>query len=219
MNEINIILFSHEMIKRYVSAFVMLTIFVLITIYNHILLIPILVLICILMLAEWYNITRTNKLFLIAGLILIPTPIALLATLILNEPSSDLIWLFVVFLITTDSCAMIGGKIIKGPKLAPIISPNKTWSGLFSAIICNCIAAIICQTFFDLTLANLSFIECIIFAALFSIIGQLSDLLVSVVKRKFKIKDTGNLIPGHGGLLDRFDSVILTAPLIFYLFL
>ena len=111
---------------------------------------------------------------------------------------------------TSDVSAYLFGSLIKGPKLTPRISPNKTYSGSISAII----GSVTCSMFFPLS-GNLYFS---MFIGLFiSIFGQFGDLLVSIYKRKQGFKDSGKIIPGHGGLLDRFDSLILNMIFIFLL--
>ena len=116
--------------------------------------------------------------------------------------------------------AMFGGKLIGGYKLAPRVSPNKTISGLlcgiFSAALFVNILSMISPSSIHIY-EMFSQIELTVYTLMFGVLAQISDLTVSVFKRKFGIKDTGKIIPGHGGVLDRFDSIILTAP-IFVLF-
>jgi phosphatidate cytidylyltransferase len=114
---------------------------------------------------------------------------------------------------SVDTMAMIGGKILQGPKLAPSISPNKTISGLLTGVISAVIIVIIIWQKNNLLINNIY--NVCLYTMLLAVMAQVSDLLVSFFKRKFKVKDSGNIIPGHGGVLDRFDSIILTAPIIF----
>ena len=113
--------------------------------------------------------------------------------------------------------AMVGGKLVGGPKLAPKTSPNKTISGLIigvsSAIISLNILTLIPAYSLPYMIAK-SNVSLSFFALIIGVTAQISDLSISLLKRKFNIKDTGTIIPGHGGALDRFDSIILTAPLI-----
>ena len=113
--------------------------------------------------------------------------------------------------------AMFGGKLVGGPKLASKTSPNKTISGLIigvaSAIISLNILTLIPAYSLPYMIAK-SNVSLSFFALIIGVTAQISDLSISLLKRKFKIKDTGTIIPGHGGALDRFDSIILTAPLI-----
>lgn len=110
-------------------------------------------------------------------------------------------WLF--FLVwSTDTAAFAGGKLLRGPKLAPAISPNKTWSGFIAGMVVG--TAIGYETSFWLFpgVFNLWGIACLV------LIAQGGDLLESQVKRWSDIKDSGFLIPGHGGVLDRLDSLL-----------
>lgn len=112
------------------------------------------------------------------------------------------VWLFGI-VVATDTAAYFTGKTLGGPKLAPRISPKKTWSGLFggmagAAIVGGVLAAVIEADIAPVALASGGF----------AIIAQIGDLLVSKAKRKFDVKDSSNLIPGHGGVLDRFDGFL-----------
>ncbi|MFT5130436.1 MAG: phosphatidate cytidylyltransferase [Rhodothermales bacterium] len=115
-----------------------------------------------------------------------------------------------------DVFAYIFGRAIGGRKLCPQISPNKTAAGAFGALAATTALAVLSGSFVFAgdpigTPLGLSILGLII-----SSTGQLGDLMLSAVKRDIGIKDTANLIPGHGGFLDRFDSLLLTAPIVFY---
>ena len=109
--------------------------------------------------------------------------------------------------IASDIGGFIFGKIFKGPKLTKI-SPNKTYSGAIGSIVLTLITVSILFYYF-LKIFNL---DTIILALVVSIFCQLGDLLFSFLKRKAKIKDTGNILPGHGGVLDRLDGIYLGIP-------
>tara|TARA_S200000501_G_scaffold119359_1_gene112160 strand:- start:300 stop:716 length:417 start_codon:yes stop_codon:yes gene_type:complete len=109
--------------------------------------------------------------------------------------------------IASDIGGFIFGKIFKGPKLTKI-SPNKTYSGAIGSIVLTLITVSILFYYF-LKIFNL---DTIILALVVSIFCQLGDLLFSFLKRKAKIKDTGNILPGHGGVLDRLDGIYLGVP-------
>lgn len=166
------------------------------------------------MMHEWHQITKSNMLFMLLGIIVIPISISSLI-LIRTLPLGDLnILLYFVLICTTDTFAMLGGKIIQGPKLAPIISPNKTWSGLLSGMITCSLIAVSINYFFGIEFTNnYTIVQLAGSGALFALLEQISDLFISMIKRKFGIKDSGTLIPGHGGILDRCDGIILTAPI------
>ena len=114
----------------------------------------------------------------------------------------------------TDIGGYIFGKIIGGKKLSKI-SPNKTISGTIGSFILSIIPLIF---FINVNYLNLEFnLKNIIYCLLISLISQLGDLFISFLKRKAKTKDTGNILPGHGGLLDRVDGIIFAVPFSYFL--
>jgi phosphatidate cytidylyltransferase len=126
--------------------------------------------------------------------------------------------IFFLYLISicffTDIGGYLFGKIFGGKKLSKI-SPNKTISGTIGSFISSIIPLIIVLNF---NYIELEFnVKNIIFCLLISLISQLGDLLISFIKRKAKVKDSGNLLPGHGGILDRVDGIIFAVPFSYFL--
>lgn len=113
----------------------------------------------------------------------------------------------------SDSTAYLFGKTIGGPKMCPLISPNKTWAGLAGSVF-GAGTALLFWNFLFLHFESqlLTFV----FGAAMGIVGQAGDLMISYLKRKSGLKDTGALIPGHGGIMDRIDAMLLILP--FYIF-
>ena len=112
-----------------------------------------------------------------------------------------------------DSFSYIFGKWIGGKKIAPSMSPNKTYAGLIGGLISS--IAFICL--FDKLVFSLTFVDQCVFVFILNIIGFLGDIFESSLKRRAKIKDSSRLLMGHGGMLDRLDSLILTTPVtLFY---
>lgn len=114
----------------------------------------------------------------------------------------------------TDTGAYFVGRKIGKRKLWPDISPNKTIEGFVGGIIFAIIFACILQIFVPIAS---SFIYLIVVTIVASIIGQLGDLVESALKRHYDVKDSGNILPGHGGVLDRFDSLLFVLPLLHFL--
>lgn len=129
-----------------------------------------------------------------------------------DDSGRVLVWFFLVIW-AYDSFAMIAGKIIKGPKLAPRISPAKTWAGLFGGIV----AAELVGFSADLIL-NIELGDPLLYSLILALSAQAGDLLESAFKRNYNVKDSGTILPGHGGLLDRFDTLFVAAPVMAFIF-
>ena len=138
----------------------------------------------------------------------------------------SLIWLFnmvgaptTIWFVVVVWCVDIGGYVVgcnlKGPKLAPKISPNKTWSGLCGGILFAVLASIGYSALLGSQEAYLAFA---LLGALIAVIEQVGDLVESMIKRSLGLKDSSNLIPGHGGVFDRIDGLIFAAPFVVLLF-
>jgi phosphatidate cytidylyltransferase len=121
--------------------------------------------------------------------------------------------LFIVW--ASDICAYFSGKAIGGPKLAPTISPKKTWAGFIgSSVGAGLVAgwlgsqAMIAKFHIE-TIGHMSAAQYAAMGFILAMFGQAGDLFISIFKRRYGIKDTGALIPGHGGVLDRIDALLL----------
>lgn len=126
--------------------------------------------------------------------------------------TGKLVWLVIFGAFATDVMAYFTGVACGKHKLCPEISPKKTIEGSLGGIAGS---VVICGLFGWFFARNL-FLHCVIIGLLCGVVSQFGDLTASIFKRKMGIKDYGNLIPGHGGILDRFDSVLFTAPLVYY---
>ena len=115
---------------------------------------------------------------------------------------------------STDSGAYFTGRKLGKHKLWPDISPKKTIEGFVGGIVIAVIAAIIMQMIVPVTS---SYVSLIILSIVCSIIGQLGDLVESAIKRHYGVKDSGTILPGHGGILDRFDSLLFVLPLLHFM--
>lgn len=129
-----------------------------------------------------------------------------------SPETSKLIWLVVLSAFGTDIFAYFVGVTMGKHKLCPKISPKKSIEGSIGGILGS---MILCGGF-GYFFAPEMLIHCVVIGFLGGIVSQPGDLTASIFKRKMGIKDYGTLIPGHGGILDRFDSVLFTAPLVYY---
>lgn len=137
----------------------------------------------------------------------------------MTEDGLYTVWLIFLCSWGCDTCAYLVGVMFGKHKLAPILSPKKSIEGSIGGILGAALLGFIFATIFkgNITEINNPVMTFPIICAVGGIISQVGDLAASGIKRNNDIKDYGKLIPGHGGILDRFDSVIFTAPIIFYL--
>lgn len=142
-----------------------------------------------------------------AGLIYVGLPV--FALLWLRErPDGLLLTFWALSLVwATDIGAFFAGRSIGGPKVAPAISPNKTWAGLIGGIVMASLLALLLYAELGLSIALVVATPFLAFAA------QVGDFFESWLKRRAGVKDSGTLLPGHGGVLDRLDGVVTSAPL------
>ena len=128
---------------------------------------------------------------------------------------TNLAWLFYLFVLTAlnDIGQFISGKLFGRQKIAPHISPNKTLQGLIGGVVVSQFVTLVLGRYFELGSAP----RLAVYALLLSLGGFVGDLMYSAAKRHLGIKDFSQLIPGHGGILDRVDSLVITAPLLYWL--
>ncbi|WP_187440047.1 phosphatidate cytidylyltransferase [Candidatus Cytomitobacter primus] len=134
--------------------------------------------------------------------------IGMLCIFLFMHIKSQIIYAFIIFASIVDTSAYLCGRIFQGPKLTSI-SPNKTWSGAIGAIIVPFLVVVLIMVMKPAVFPENLRISIVFFVIMFlSIAAQAGDILVSYAKRKMLIKDAGIILPGHGGLWDRFDSVM-----------
>ena len=115
----------------------------------------------------------------------------------------------------SDTCALFAGILFGKHKLAPVVSPKKTVEGAVGGVVgATVIMLAVVAVFNRFTPVDIPFFAAAVLGAVGAVIGQLGDLTFSVIKRQTGIKDYGHIFPGHGGVLDRFDSVIFVAPVV-----
>ena len=125
-------------------------------------------------------------------------------------------WLFLALLVifATDTGAFLVGRTLGKHQMAPSISPNKTWEGAAGGLVWAVVAAVVLGLLFDVSPARW---QLAVIGATVGVLSQWGDLLESKVKRISNVKDSGSIIPGHGGVLDRLDSVVVSVPAVYYL--
>ncbi len=125
-------------------------------------------------------------------------------------------WLVFFPLVVTwvcDTAAMFGGKLIGGPKLWPAISPGKTWSGSIAGVLGALVTVpVLNWLVLEPVGVALPLWQGLVFAGILGVVGQVGDLAESLYKREVGVKDSSSLIPGHGGILDRLDSLYFVLP-------
>ncbi len=164
---------------------------------------------------EWFKMNKKNDLLKIFGIIFLFLSFYATFEIRENYKVNDFL-LIIIICIFTDIGGYVFGNIFKGPRLTTI-SPKKTYSGVFGGFLLSLIAGLIFTNYFfvDQKIFNEDLVLLIVILFI-STISQIGDLIISYFKRKAKLKDTGKIIPGHGGLLDRIDGMIFVFP-IFYL--
>ena len=209
---------KNELSKRIYSSLILIPI-VLYVIIKGSILFNFFISICFIITAyEWLQMSKQNiqKIFGLSFIIISFYTIFLIR----NDFDQDYfhILLIAIICISTDTGGYIFGKLLKGPRLTKL-SPNKTYSGVIGSFL---LATIITILFFELTLIIFNFrfeLETFIFVLAVSLVSQIGDIIISYFKRISKIKDTGNIIPGHGGILDRIDGMIFAYPFSYLIFL
>ena len=130
-----------------------------------------------------------------------------------------IIWLVFIASWVCDTCAYFFGVLFGKHKLAPVLSPKKSVEGAIGGVVGTALLTVIYLSVFRVQMAigTGQIAVLAVISAIAAAISMVGDLTASAIKRNYDIKDYGNLIPGHGGILDRFDSMMITAPIIYYL--
>ena len=219
---------KNEFLKRFLTSLIATPIIIYIVILGSYYLIFFLFFCFALSVNEWINMAKSKK-YLVPGLIILMFSFFSaysIRYITYFDYNGSIVFLFILFVcILTDLGGYIFGKIIKGPKLTQI-SPKKTFSGLIGGFVMPILFFyFVLDSNFYFLKNNITFekyYSIIITIIFLSLISQLGDLTISYFKRKSGIKNSGNLIPGHGGILDRIDGMIfvfLISYIIYYLYL
>jgi len=196
----------NDFIKRILSSIILLPLVLYFMLSNFFYLI-LLIIICFLVSSfEWYKMVK-KKIYKILGIVFLIFSFYSFYELVINY--DVLIPLFIC--ISTDIGGYFFGKIFKGPKLTKI-SPNKTYAGMIGGFFFSILFILFYFNYIEHGVT----INLLIITILISSVSQIGDIIISYFKRLSKIKNTGNIIPGHGGLLDRIDGMIFAFP-VYYL--
>ena len=197
---------NKELRQRFLSSLILITIVAIIVIEGGVFFNLFLVLCFFLTIFEWHNMSK-KFIYHIPGIFFLILSYFSIYYLTNKLNDNYSYFLFVLLIcVSTDIGGYIVGKIIKGPKLSKI-SPKKTYSGTLGSFLFAIIFA-----YFYLDNSIYVSLEILIFVISISAVSQIGDLIISYFKRFSKIKDTGKLIPGHGGILDRIDGMIFAFP-------
>ena len=204
-----------ELLKRFISSVILFPIFIFLILDGSIFFILFILVCLIISFYEWNNLVKKNDYIKGIGFVFLIFSFYSIYEL-RSKFENNYLYLLIIFLIcvTTDTGGYIFGRVFKGPKLTKI-SPNKTYSGMIGSYVLTLLSLIIFNNLFleeTFNLKSNAIYNLLIFGAVVSFISQLGDLVISYFKRIYKIKDTGKIIPGHGGLLDRIDGMIFAFP-------
>ncbi|MGZ4116775.1 MAG: phosphatidate cytidylyltransferase [Bacteroidia bacterium] len=159
-----------------------------------------------------------NIAFTVLGIVYVAVPFSLLNYLVTynGHYSYELMFGFFFILWCNDSGAYLAGSAFGKRKLFPRVSPGKSWEGSIGGAIASYIVVFIISKWYT----SVDIVDWVVIAAILIVIGTLGDLVESLFKRSINVKDSGTLLPGHGGILDRFDSLLMAVPFVFtYLYL
>ena len=165
---------------------------------------------------EWILMTKRNNLFRLLGIIFLF--FSFYSAFKFGENYKDFLFIITIC-IFTDIGGYVFGKTFKGPKLTSI-SPNKTYTGVIGSFLFSLIAGLVFIKYFwssETYKTDIDQFLVLLIIITISLVSQIGDLIISYFKRKAKLKDTGKILPGHGGLLDRIDGLIFVIPSIYLL--
>jgi len=211
---------NKEFINRTLSSLALITGLIFIILKIPIFLNFLIIIVLLLSAYEWHKMVKQISLKFCGFLFIIISFFSVYKVINLGESFLNFIFVLLIC-ISTDIGGYVFGKILKGPKLTKI-SPNKTYSGMIGGYLISILSVII---FIFLTgfvgnteyVSNLTYV--ILLTFLISSISQIGDLVISFFKRLSGLKNTGNIIPGHGGILDRIDGMIFAFPFYYIIFL
>lgn len=198
---------NQELIKRIVSSIILIPVALFFIIKGTFLFI-FFISMCFCIIAYEWNMMRRNKSYYFLGILFLFFSFFTIYELRFNSGDNYINLLIITIIcVATDIGGYIFGKLFKGPKLTKL-SPNKTYAGMVGGYFLSLISVSVSSEYFKFEFS----IDWLFLTLLVSSVSQLGDIIISYFKRLSKIKDTGKIIPGHGGLLDRVDGMIFAFP-------
>ena len=162
---------------------------------------------------EWLKMSKKNHLMKFLGIIFLL--FSFYSSFYIRENSGLFLFLFIILIcIFTDIGGYVFGNVFKGPKLTKI-SPKKTYAGVIGGFLSSLLAGLFFMKIIGSNYLETDYLNTFFGILIISLISQIGDLIISFFKRKAKLKDTGKILPGHGGLLDRVDGLIFVMPLVY----
>ena len=210
---------KNELIKRIISSIILIpSIFLIISAGSYFF--NFFVIICFLIISyEWYGMAKKKNYVFFGYFFLIFSFYSIYKLRNIYGEGFDFVLLILLICICSDIGGYVFGKMFKGPKLTKV-SPNKTYSGVIGAYFLSIISLFLLDNqniIFNLKI--LDELNIYLFVILVSTVSQMGDIFISYLKRLSNVKDTGKIIPGHGGLLDRVDGMIFAFPFSYIIFL
>ena len=209
---------SDTFVKRMRTLWIIMLIFAICLFFYKLLayiLFTVLAIACVYEYIHLMNLKQNNNIYKICGIVIIPLLFTFLGLLITLKDVDNLAIILFLLIITlmNDFIQAIFGFLMGRHKITPKISPNKTIEGLIGGIFGTTALSIFIGHY---AMPILSIKQLTILGILLAITGFLGDITVSAIKRYANVKDSSNLLPGHGGFLDRFDSLLFTAPVLYF---
>ena len=200
---------NKEIQKRILSSLVIIPLSLFFIIKGLDYFILFLVILFLISFSEWLNMAKNLELRILGLFFLL---FSFYSTFYFREIGLEFFLLIIIACVSTDLGGYIFGKYLKGPKLIKI-SPNKTYSGMLGGFLLAIINSYLFTTVY--TSIYIEELKLLILILFISAISQIGDLIISYFKRSSKIKNTGKIFPGHGGMLDRIDGMIFVFPVLF----
>ena len=202
-----------EFEKRILSSLILIPLAIFFIIQGYIFFAFFLFIVFLLTSYEWLKMCKKNHLMKFLGIIFLL--FSFYSSFYIRENSGLFLFLFIILIcIFSDIGGYVFGNVFKGPKLTKI-SPKKTYAGVIGSFLFSLIAALSFMKIIGSNYLETHYLNSFFGILIISLISQIGDLIISFFKRKAKLKDTGKILPGHGGLLDRVDGLIFVMPLVY----